>query len=139
MPLGSCYCLRLPPVGPTNQRPVFWVKMGESGIAVYLYTLNLPSLQFFFYLELFSKASSVQPLVFSSPSKMLPIRCPKINAILFPLRNRIQFWLALCFFLTLWFAAAKYAFTLLCKGASIKYVYRNLWYNGPPPPCTQNH
>ena len=47
MPQGSCYCLRLPPVGPTNQRPAFWVKMGESGIAVYLYTLNLPSLQFF--------------------------------------------------------------------------------------------
>ena len=47
VPQGSCYCLRLPPVGPTNQRPAFWVKLGESGIAIYLYTLNLPSLQFF--------------------------------------------------------------------------------------------
>ena len=47
VPQGSCYCLRLPPVEPTNQRLGFWGVFGDSGIAVTFYTLNLPSLQIF--------------------------------------------------------------------------------------------
>ena len=37
VPQGSCYCLWLPPVGPTNQRPAFLGELSESGIAVILY------------------------------------------------------------------------------------------------------
>ena len=59
VPQGSCYCLRLPPVGPTNQRPAFWRKIGGKWNCCHPPHIKPPITSIFFCLELYSKASSL--------------------------------------------------------------------------------
>ena len=98
MPQWSCYCLRLPPVGPTNQRLGFWGVFGDNGIDSTLHHTKPPITSNFFCLELYSKASSTG--LDSKASESLLIHRPRPSQVHNPrpgmyMQSTEQMWNAL--------------------------------------------